>query len=116
MPKLKYFRKGEFACKQTGENNMDTRFVKRLDRLRGRCGFPFVITSGYRSVEHSAEIDKPIPGTHTRGIAVDIAVEHGHQRYLIVSEAIAMGFCGIGVAKNFIHIDDRDDTPVIWTY
>jgi hypothetical protein len=34
----------------------------------------------------------------------------------IVHEALKLGFGGIGVAKSFIHIDDRKTTPVMWTY
>jgi hypothetical protein len=27
-----------------------------------------------------------------------------------------LGFFGIGIAKNFIHVDVRDTVQVIWTY
>jgi len=27
-----------------------------------------------------------------------------------------MGFTGIGVASDFIHVDTRGSAPVIWTY
>jgi len=35
---------------------------------------------------------------------------------VIVKEAMKMGFGGIGIAKNFIHVDVRDTVQVIWTY
>ena len=64
------------------------------------------------------EVNKPNgPGTHTRGIAADIAVSDGFQRMNIVHEALKMGvFTGIGVHKDFIHLDMREGTPVMWTY
>lgn len=63
---MKYFDISEFDCKETGENEMNALFLSMLDKLREACGFPFIITSGYRSVKHSAEINKPNGGgTHT---------------------------------------------------
>ena len=95
---------------------MDESFLFMLDELRERCGFPFTITSGYRSVHHTAERNKKKGGTHTQGIAADIAVSNGEQRMKIVREAIALGFAGVGTAKSFVHVDMRTTTPVMWTY
>ncbi len=50
MPK--YFDLDEFACQHTGQNLIDPNFVESLDELREVCGFPFTITSGYRSPAH----------------------------------------------------------------
>jgi len=113
---LKHFTLSEFDCKQTGENEMDEDFLEKLDTLRELCGFPFKITSGYRSINHSIEAKKSKPGTHAEGIAADIHVSNGYEKYLIVKHAMALGFTGIGVAKGFIHVDIRNTTPVIWTY
>ena len=114
---VKYFTKEEFNCKETGENNMQREFMEKLDELRELCGFPFVITSGYRSVHHSAETKKSTKGgVHTLGIAADIAVANGQARREIVVSAIKLGFGGIGVAKGFVHVDSRNSTPVMWTY
>ncbi len=45
---LKHFTREEFDCQVTGTNNMEMEFLEKLDELRAYCGFPFVITSGYR--------------------------------------------------------------------
>lgn len=114
---MKYFKLEEFNCSHTGKNEMKASFLDKLDRLREECGFPFHITSGYRDVSHPDEVIKPNGGgTHTLGIAADIAVSSGHQRYLIIKNALEMGFTGIGVAKGFIHLDTRATNPVIWSY
>lgn len=114
---FKYFTLEEFACQETGENDIKQEFVTSLDALRHQCGFPFKITSGYRSKNHSLEIKKPGgPGQHSAGIAADIAVTGGAQRFNIVSNAVKLGFSGIGIAKGFVHVDIRRTTPVIWTY
>ena len=113
---FRYFRIHEFDCQETGENEMKEEFIHKLDQLRNACGFPFKITSGYRSPNHSIEKRKAKAGTHAQGIACDIAVSGGAQRYKIVSEAMSLGFTGIGVAKTFIHVDIRETTPVMWEY
>ena len=112
----KHFDISEFRCRETGENDMKEEFIHMLDELRERCGFSFVITSGYRSKSHTAERSKEKGGTHTQGIAADIQVSNGFERMNIVHEALKMGFGGIGVAKTFVHVDMRSSTPVMWTY
>ena len=113
---FKHFDISEFRCRETGENDMKEEFIHMLDELRERCGFPFTITSGDRSVNHTAERSKEKGGTHTQGIAADIAVANGEQRMKIVREALDMGLGGIGVARTFVHVDMRTTTPVMWTY
>ena len=117
---LDYFTREEFACQYTGENEISDRLLLRLDLLRARCGFPFIITSGYRSEDHPIEAKKEKAGTHAQGIAADIKVSDGTQRFKIVQEAISLGFSGIGVASSFVHVDIRDldgnESPVMWTY
>jgi len=113
---MQYFDIKEFDCQETGTNEMNPFFLEKLDHLRHQCGFPFKITSGYRDPSHSIEARKTRPGTHARGIAADIQINSGSEGYVIVKEAMKMGFGGIGIAKNFIHVDVRDTVQVIWTY
>jgi len=113
----KYFDISEFDCTETGENEMKPRHVHRVDALRGRCGFPFIVVSGFRSKLHSKEVIKENgPGEHPEGHATDIRVTNGVQRREIVEWALKMDFRGIGVAKTFVHVDDRLGTPVLWPY
>lgn len=114
---LKHFTLDEFDCRETGENQMSNNFLIMIDRLREECGFPFVITSGFRSKQHSAERNKPNGGYHTKGVAADVSVSNSQQRYKIVEKAIELGFKGIGVANTFVHVDLRNtNDPVMWTY
>ena len=118
---MKYFDISEFDCSYTGENAMDPEFLERLDKLRENCGFAFRITSGYRSTLHPEEAKKVKPGFHAAGLAADIAVVSGIERRAIINEAVRMHFPGIGVAKSFVHVDDRKliapELPeVIWSY
>lgn len=112
----KYFKEEEFSCSETGENKISPELIRKLDELREVCNFPFHITSGYRSPNHTIEKAKIKPGTHAQGIAADIHADNGIERRKIVEEALKLGFGGIGVAKTFVHVDIRTTSPVMWTY
>ena len=111
-----FFRESEFSDRYTGEHGIKLAFVKRLNILREKCDFKFIINSGYRTRSHPIERIKNTIGTHTLGIAADIRVTNGYQRHCIVEGALKLGFRGIGVHKNFIHIDMRKGPAVIWAY
>ena len=114
---LKYFTREEFDCNASGTNNMEQEFLEKLDELRACCGFPFVITSGYRHpTMHPIERKKEVPGTHAQGIAADIKITNAADRLKVVYAALELGFTGIGVASDFVHVDTRGTTPVMWTY
>ena len=119
MSDFRYFKPSDFDCQETGENEIDTSFVKALDHLRHVCGFPFIVTSGYRSPKHSIEAAKVAAGkklgTHSHGIAADIRVSGGVQRLAIVKHALAMGM-SVGVAKTFVHVDTRKTEQMCWCY
>ena len=112
------FTKSEFDCKETGENEMKHSFMVRLQKLRNAYGKPMRITSGYRSINHTIAARKSAPGTHTQGIACDIAVDRADAVRLL-RLALELGFNGIGVQQKgngrFIHLDTREN-PTIWSY
>ena len=115
MSDYKYFSLDEFVCSETGEQDMCPEFLKALSHLRQICDFPFVITSGFRSKNHSTEKAKKKPGTHTQGVACDIKVSGGAQRLAIVKHASAMGM-SVGVARTFVHVDTRKTEQMCWCY
>jgi len=49
------FTERELQCKETGECEMDVSFMNRLQGLRRDFNQAMIVTSGYRSPEHSAE-------------------------------------------------------------
>lgn len=113
---FEYFDRNEFKCSHTGTNKIQDDFIHKLDALRDECGFPFVINSGYRHATHPIEAKKKTPGMHNKGIAADIKIKDGVQRRKLIEAALKLGFNGIGIANSFIHVDTRDDTPVMWLY
>ena len=119
-----YFTESELRCQHTGIYNTDPDFLAKLNAIRHECGFPFVVTSGYRHNTHPIEAKKTRPGAHATGRAVDIAV-YGKQAHKVVEVALKHGMTGIGVqqkgAGRFIHLDDIDGglyliRPTIWSY
>lgn len=113
------FSKREFDCKHTGRNRMNTEFMDKLQALRTEYGRAMIITSGYRDPSHPVEARKAVAGTHSQGIACNIAC-NGPGCYLILKLALKHGFTGIGInqkgASRFIHLDIRKTTPTVWSY
>ena len=100
----------------SGFDYMNIVLLSKLDDLRDACGFPFHITSAYRTPEWDIAKGRSGNSQHTMGKAVDIRVTNGAQRAKIVEEAIKLGFKGIGVHKDFVHVDVRDGVRVLWVY
>ena len=96
--------------------DLDTKLVDMLDELRGICGFPFKITSGYRTVAENAKVGGVDESSHTKRLAVDISCTDSNRRVKIVCEAYKMGFIGIGIDKNFVHLDIASGKQRIWLY
>jgi zinc D-Ala-D-Ala carboxypeptidase len=123
---MKYFHPSEFACRcGCNENKIDSQFVEKLDALRAECGFPLLITSGYRCPKHNRTVSKTGDfGPHTTGHAVDIRVDRG-RAYQVLGLAQKHGFTGIGVQQKgggrYLHLDDLPNDigqprPTVWSY
>lgn len=97
--------------------DLDTRLVDILDKMREECGFPFTITSGYRTVAENAKVGGVSGSAHTQRLAVDIKLTNPSRRLPIVESALKNGIIGIGIHKDFTHLD-IDDTKDkrIWIY
>jgi len=103
------FSFAEMACSETGECDMDKATMDRLQLLLSHYGSPLTITSGYRSPRHSIEAAKATgSGSHVRGRAGDVACA-GVDAFEVLTEALAVGFTGIGVKQKgehrFLHLD-----------
>lgn len=128
FPSLQFFQVHEFDSPDepnSGER-MDHDFVCKLDLLRQECGFPFRITSGFRTEKHNAAIKGAQRSAHLLGRAVDISCGGG-EAYAILKLALKYGFFGIGIkqhgAGKLVHLDDIGfeeiegiSRPTLWTY
>jgi len=112
---LKFFEQNEFN--EDGVNvfsKMHAEFLRRLDRVREACGFPFQITSSYRSPEKNKRVGGSLNSMHLQGRAVDIACTNSVQRWVITREAIKEGLT-VGIMPNAIHLDNRP-APILFHY
>ncbi len=122
MSNFKYFKLSEFKCK-CGCNmpdevveNLTTKLISLLDIAREKSRIPFIITSGYRCPEYNELVGGVKNSAHTKGLAADIKVGSGYQRYAILKSLLDVGFTRIGIYRNFIHcdVDYTKPSPVIW--
>lgn len=90
-----------------------------LDKMRGECGFPFKINSGYRTAAQNASLsDSVSDSAHLSGLAVDLACTESTKRLKLIQVAVANGITRLGIGKTFIHIDISKTLPqgVSWLY
>jgi len=122
---MKYFKLNEFDSPDSPGSGsmMDIEFLKVLDKIREDCGFPFKITSGYRTEAHNQALkdtgqEAVDDSAHTRGKACDIAIYNGSQRMALVKTALKYGINRCGIGKTFCHLDSDITKPrmVMWLY
>lgn len=118
MASTKNFKSNELKCSCCGDENIEQWALEKLQLVRDSVDRPLAITSAYRCSNHPVEARKPKGkvGTHRQGIAFDIYVANGLERGEIVTAGILHGASGIGVDKNFVHLDWRDTDLVMWVY
>lgn len=120
-----YFSVKEFQCKckKCSERSggplmlMNLPFLKKLTKIRKALGVPLLVSSGYRCNDHPEEEKKAeaFRKFHVEGIAADIEVRSKVHRARVVREAHINGLLGVGLANNFVHLDDRE-WDALYTY
>ena len=117
---LRHFTLDEFDSpdKPGSGANMDADFLEMLDEARQRCGIPFRINSGFRTVAHNRKVGGVSNSSHLRGYAADIHCTESRHRFHMIRALLSVGFDRIGIGSTFIHVDNdpakADD--VIWHY
>ena len=121
----KYFRLEEFDSPDapgSGEN-MEPSVIEALDNARDMCRFPFIIRSGFRTIEHNRKlIAQGYPAStrssHLLGWAADIEVSSSRRRFLMVEALLDAGFTRFGIGDDHIHVDldPNKSQNVIWMY
>lgn len=103
---------------------VDLDSIVLLDHARDTAGVPFIITSNYRTPEHSLEVGGLKADAHSEEncTAFDILCKRtngtwdSQAAYKIVGALYQVGFTRIGVGKNHIHCDRSIKLPqqVLW--
>jgi len=111
------FTPQEFYCNcGCNELLLDTDLIKYLQYLRTELGIPLKINSGYRCIAHNTAISGSVDSQHTKGKAVDISCTDSTFRYKILTSSGTKNFKGIGLHKQFIHLDTRNSISVVFFY
>ena len=109
------FSRNEFACNGGGccghSSPMDRVFLEKLQDFRDIAGVPVKVTSGFRCNIHNKNINGAKNSYHTLGLASDIKCALPVERMVEIAQKV--GFNGIGIYSNRIHVDDRQ-VPARW--
>jgi len=112
---MKYFSETEFVMgDEVVFDMMDADLLERLDALREAVNEPLYITSSYRDEDYNNAVGGSSTSMHLKGRAVDLACNNGTLRGKIVKNALNLGLT-VGVAKTFVHVDNRDN-QIVFTY
>jgi uncharacterized protein YcbK (DUF882 family) len=114
----KNFTSDELKCSHCGKCEMEKEFVVLLQALRDAWGKPLTILSGYRCIEHNTKVGGAKNSQHVLGKAVDISIVNmdGLQKFKLLDLIYKTGFTGIGLHKQFFHVDNRQAIPCVWFY
>ena len=118
--KFKYFTYEEFDSPDfVGSGKLvSDELISMLDVARKKYGKSMAINSGYRTIEHNAEVGGKPESSHLKGLAVDIKCTNSTDRFLLEGILREVGFTRIGIGNSFIHVDiDKEKTQkLLWTY
>jgi hypothetical protein len=86
---------------------VDPNVLSQYEKLQSAFGAPLPILSGYRDSEHNKAVGGADKSQHLdrRALDIDVSSLPPEKRVQFIQMASAMGFTGIGVYKNSIHID-----------
>ncbi len=113
-PTYKYFSPAEVA-----KWKLKPELWAKLDLIRAECGFPFIITSGFRTqAENDALNGSVSDSSHLSGLAVDLSCTDSTRRFKMIDVARKYGIKRLGIGKTFVHMDISTTLPqeVMWHY
>lgn len=100
----KNFKRREFGHAGNEAPVMDEAFLDKLQAFRERVGRPVRITSGRRTAARNARVGGVPDSEHLFGRAVDLQVD-GMRPSALRRMAEEVGFTGIGIYKQHLHVD-----------
>jgi len=110
-----YFTSKELACNCCGLMNINPDFLDLLNMTRGFYGDKMIINSGCRCEKHNTHVGSTSMN-HVLGRAVDVKCDSSIERWKIVCASMKAGMPGIGIKRDFIHLDTNRDFAALWVY
>lgn len=100
-------------------DRVDMKALEMLESARGRAGIHFIVTSTYRSPEHSVEVGGSPTDAHTDDpcTAFDIMCSGDGDRAKIIGGCWEAGFRRFGINKKngHVHVDHSNrPSPAMW--
>ena len=114
-----YFTDDEIQCKcGCGLLLVDHDHFWKINTVRGIVGQPIRANSWCRCAIHNLSVGGKPTSSHPKGTASDLATPTEYMKFRILLAAGEVGFRGVGVGKNFIHLDSDLDKPAnrFWLY
>lgn len=121
----KHFNQREFDCKCTRSTCsvtlIDLDMIDKLEKIRDDLYVQLIVLSGFRCPDHQEDMRKDGRktadgiSTHEIGQAVDWMTGH-HTGDQLEAASRKHGFHSVGVAKNWVHCDQRSDHERKWVY
>jgi len=105
------FELSEFQCPCCKRVMLHPLLLKQLQKLRSDIDQPIYINSGYRCKPYNKQVNGVPTSYHLFGMAVDIKVKIISMEALSVLAGL-VGFKGIGVYDNFLHLDIRPEKEI----
>jgi uncharacterized protein YcbK (DUF882 family) len=92
--------------------------ILRLQEVRYAMDEPLIINSAYRCELYNERVGGSAKSYHTKGRAVDICTRGwtSQKRMRLLESALYHDFRGIGLARNYMHIDTRKGPTKLWGY
>lgn len=103
------FKVSEFACKDGSDVIfIAPELVNVLQKIRDHFGKPVNINSAYRTPTYNAKVNGATHSQHLYGTAADIRINGVAPKDVATyAESLLSGTGGIGIYKNFVHVDVR---------
>lgn len=103
--------RGTNCCGHT--SSVSPEVWRALQKLRDIFG-PLTLSNGFRCQVHNKSLKKSkATSQHCKGLAVDVYFPEGIDRDEFIRVAKTL-FKGVGIYKNFIHLDLREGRRATW--
>ena len=109
--------KGKILCSCGCGKDLDKQFKQDVGLLEAEIG-ELTSSSGARCKAYNKKMGGVDGSSHTYGKAIDISCTSDADRFKLIKSAIKLGFCRIGIRKDFVHLDKdgSKNNNRIWVY